>query len=65
MPHEDLGYIMEERFPAPKRTVCDEGDGKERLIKSKLNPAHVDTNTATNLVQGGGMETDHRSLKYF
>jgi len=44
MPHEDMEYIMEERYPAPKQTFCDEGEGKERLIKSKLNPAHVDNN---------------------
>ena len=42
---------MEERFPAPKLTVCNEGDGKERLIKSKLNPSHVDTGATNEVVE--------------
>lgn len=39
---------MEERFPAPKLTICDQGHQDERLIKSKLNPGdgNIDNETA-------------------
>lgn len=46
-PLEDSKVLIEERFPAPRLTVCDEGHGDERIIKSKLNPGdstHLDKN---------------------
>ena len=42
---------MDDRFPVPKLTICDQGHGDERLIKSKLNPGDNDSQNMTQEVK--------------
>jgi hypothetical protein len=34
---------MEDRFPSPLSLTCGQGSGKERYLKSKVNPSSMDT----------------------
>jgi len=35
--------ILEDRFPVPNLIICDQGNGKERYLKSKVNPSFMDS----------------------
>ena len=34
--------ILEDRFPVPNLIICNQGHGKERYLKSKVNPSVMD-----------------------
>ena len=62
-PQEDAADICALRFPVPKLSLCDTGQGAERFLKAKVNPS---TNTASNAVSETGLYiTDDVSLKVF
>jgi len=62
-PVDDAKLIIEDRYPAPNFLETFAGHGKERYLKSKVNPS---TNEANNsVVQGGDFINDDASLKMF
>lgn len=52
---------MEDRFPSPNLIVTHQGTGKERYIKSKVNPSSMNTSNSDT----GNYITDDASLKVF
>jgi len=52
---------MEDRFPSPIYINTFQGSGKERYIKSKVNPSTM----ATQNTDSGNYITDDASLKVF
>ena len=53
--------IIEDRFPSPNLIVTFQGSGKERYIKSKVNPSSMNTSNSDS----GNYITDDASLKVF
>jgi len=62
-PVEDAKLIIEDRYPAPTFIECHAGSGKERYLKSKVNPSSSEVNNST--CQGGDFINDDASLKMF
>ena len=52
---------MEDRFPCPLYIDAKQGSGKERMLKSKVNPS----TQSTSNTESGNYITDDASLKVF
>lgn len=58
---EDVKLIMEDRFPVPMFFETNPGHTKERYLKSRANPSHMNA----DLKEAGHYITDDASLKLF
>jgi len=62
-PIEDSKIIIEDRYPAPNFIESFAGHGKERYIKSKVNPSTIEKDNFT--CESGDFINDDASLKMF
>ena len=61
-PTEDVKLIVEDRFPVPNVIYTWQGHGRERYLKSRVNPSVSHNNLN---VDSGQYITDDASLKVF
>ena len=63
-PREDAKVIMQDRFPTPRYYISKTGDGHERKLKARINPASGST-TVTDDDNANNIFTEDVSLKIF